>query len=207
MAIQLVPVLEPAELEALLSLPNHRYPSGRRNLAMRLLMARLGLRVSEVVGHEKRSGGGLRLADVDLTTGKITVRDAKNVQRQGRKKSCAGRIVYAANTTLEALRRYWQDRVLIIAPTDYFFVTSRGTGIAPAYIRQMMRRYGERIGLPEHKRHPHALRHTCGTELYRQTKDLRLVQTVLGHSSPQVTQIYAHLSGADVENALRHFQS
>lgn len=207
MAIQLVPVLEPDELSALLSLPNQRYPSGRRNRAMLLLMARLGLRVSEVVGHEKRSGGGLRLADVDLTTGKITVRDAKNVQRQVRKKGCAGRIVFAANSTLDALRRYWEDRALIILPTDHFFVTSKGTGIAASYVRQMVRRYGTRIGLPVHKRHPHALRHTCGTELYRMTKDLRFVQTVLGHASPQVTQIYAHLSGADVEDALRNFQA
>lgn len=87
-----------------------------------------------------------------------------------------------------------------------FAPPSRGTPVAPAFVRQMVRRYGERIGLPEHKRHPHALRHTCGTELYRQTKDLRLVQTVLGHSSPQVTQIYARLSGADVEDALRQFE-
>ena len=206
MATDLVPVLEPAELEALLAVPNPRYVSGRRNRAMLLLMARLGLRVSEVVGHEKREGGGLRISDVDLTTGKIVIRDAKRGSRRRSKKSSAGRVVYAASATLEALRRYWEDRSAIICVTDHFFVTSKGTTISPAFVRQMMRRYGERAGIPEHKRHPHALRHTCGTELYRETKDLRLVQAVLGHSSPQVTQIYAHLSGADVEDALRRFQ-
>jgi integrase/recombinase XerD len=206
-ATELIPVLEPDELEALLLVPNPRYLSGRRNRAMLLLMARLGLRVSEVVGHEKRIGGGLRITDIDLTTGKVMIRDAKSSSRRRSKKSGAGRVVYAANSTLDALRRYWEDRSKIISPTDHFFVTSKGSSIAPAFVRQMMRRYGERIGLPEHKRHPHALRHTCGTELYRQTKDIRLVQTVLGHSSPQVTQIYTHLSGADVEDALKQFQS
>ena len=206
MATEMIPVLEAEELERLLSVANPRYLSGRRNRAMLLLMARLGLRVSEVVGHEKRDGGGLRTSDVDLTSGKITIRDAKNGNRRRAKKSGAGRVVYAANATLEALRVYWQDRAGINADSDHFFVTSRGTPVAPAFVRQMVRRYGERIGLSEHKRHPHALRHTFGTELYRQTRDLRLVQTVLGHSSPQITQLYAHLSGADVQEALLRFQ-
>ena len=206
MANELVPVLEPDELQKLLSIPNARYPSGRRNQAMLLLMAQLGLRVSEVVGHEKREGGGLRIADVDLTTGKIAIRDAKNGNRRRAKKTGVGRVVYAAGATLEALRLYWHDRAGIDAGTNHFFVTTKGTPVSPAFVRQMIRRYGERIDLPHHKRHPHALRHTFGTELYRQTRDLRLVQTVLGHSSPQVTQLYAHLSGADVEDALRQFQ-
>lgn len=207
MATELVPVLEPEELNVLLSVPNKRYVSGRRNRAMLLLMANLGLRVSEVVGHEKRTGGGLRISDIDLTTGKILIRDAKNGSRKKKKKSGVGRVVYAAHETLEALRLYWEDRANLQASTDHYFVTNRGTPVAPAFIRQMMRRYGERIGLPIHKRHAHALRHTCGTELYRQTRDLRLVQTVLGHSSPQVTQLYAHISGADVHDALEKFQS
>ena len=206
MATEMIPVLEAEELERLLAVPNPRYLSGRRNRAMLLLMGRLGLRVSEVVGHEKREGGGLRITDIDFTTGKIIIRDAKNGNRRRAKKSNAGRVVYAAHGTLEALRVYWQDRAEINADTDHFFVTSRGTPVAPAFVRQMVRRYGERIGLPLHKRHPHALRHTFGTELYRQTRDLRLVQTVLGHSSPQITQLYAHLSGADVQEALLRFQ-
>ena len=169
-------------------------------------MSRLGLRVSEVVGHEKREGGGLRLEDVDLSTGKLTIRDAKDGRKKKSKKAKAGRVLYAANGTLDALRLYWEDRSKIEAPTDHFFVTGKGTPIAPAFVRQMLKRYADRIGLPAHKSHPHALRHTFGTELYRSTKDLRLVQTVMGHSSPQVTQIYAHISGSDVMDALREFQ-
>lgn len=36
-----------------------------------------------------------------------------------------------------------------------------------------------------------ATRHTCGTMLYRATKDLRLVQKHLGHARPTTTAIYA----------------
>lgn len=37
----------------------------------------------------------------------------------------------------------------------------------------------------------HAARHTYGTYLYAKTKDLRMVQKQLGHSSPATTVIYA----------------
>lgn len=36
----------------------------------------------------------------------------------------------------------------------------------------------------------HSLRHWFGSELYRQTRDLRLVQDLLGHESPTTTAIY-----------------
>ena len=36
--------------------------------------------------------------------------------------------------------------------------------------------------------------HSCGTYLYQKTKDLRLVQDQLGHSSPIVTQVYSHIT-------------
>ena len=40
----------------------------------------------------------------------------------------------------------------------------------------------------------HALRHSCGTILYNETKDLRAVQEHLGHSDPATTAKYAHVS-------------
>lgn len=39
----------------------------------------------------------------------------------------------------------------------------------------------------------HVFRHSCGTNLYAQTKDLRLVQDTLRHRDPKVTARYAHL--------------
>lgn len=39
----------------------------------------------------------------------------------------------------------------------------------------------------------HVFRHSTGTNLYAATKDLRLVQDVLGHQNPKTTARYAHL--------------
>ena len=40
----------------------------------------------------------------------------------------------------------------------------------------------------------HIFRHSCGTNLYQQTKDLRVVQDTLRHRDPKITARYAHVN-------------
>ena len=40
----------------------------------------------------------------------------------------------------------------------------------------------------------HVFRHSCGTNLYQETKDLRLVQDILRHRDPKITARYAHVA-------------
>lgn len=54
--------------------------------------------------------------------------------------------------------------------------------------KQMNRWLHERMGLEDTY---HSLRHWFGTQLYRSSRDLRLVQDLMGHSSPQTTAVYA----------------
>lgn len=44
----------------------------------------------------------------------------------------------------------------------------------------------------------HDLRHTFGTLAYKRSRDLRAVQELLGHASPQTTQIYTHIDREDL---------
>lgn len=59
---------------------------------------------------------------------------------------------------------------------------------------------GTRAGIPE--LHPHALRHACGAELLRRTKNLRVVQEQLRHVDIQTTTGYTRLTQQDVRQAL-----
>ena len=48
----------------------------------------------------------------------------------------------------------------------------------------------------------HQLRHRFGTMMYRQTKDLRLVQELMGHADPRTTAGYAAYDQADAAKAV-----
>jgi len=50
----------------------------------------------------------------------------------------------------------------------------------------------DKAGLPSHFSF-HSMRHSYATILYAKTRDLRLVQKQLGHSSPVITALYADI--------------
>ena len=68
-AKKLPTVLTEDEQERLLEQPNPRYPTGERNQTMLRLMLNTGLRLAEVTA--------LKWRHIDLTTGKLMVRQGK----------------------------------------------------------------------------------------------------------------------------------
>ncbi len=51
------------------------------------------------------------------------------------------------------------------------------------------------------KRKIYALRHTVGMRLWAHTKDIRLIQAVMGHGNQQATAAYVHTSPASIRDA------
>lgn len=58
-----------------------------------------------------------------------------------------------------------------------------------------LKQAAEHLGITQ-RVHPHALRHSYATNLLRSGTDIRTIQTQLGHSSVETTEIYAHAMGA-----------
>jgi site-specific recombinase XerD len=67
-------------------------------------------------------------------------------------------------------------------------------------IWKVVRAAGKRVGIPA--LHPHALRHACGAELLRRTKNLRLVQEQLRHADVQTTTGYTKITQQDIREGL-----
>lgn len=68
-------------------------------------------------------------------------------------------------------------------------------------IKEMLRY----AGLNKHKEGAHLLRHTFGTLVYKETKDLALVQDLLGHNDPNTTRVYTHIDKERMRQASRSF--
>jgi len=182
-------VLTATEQEALLAQPNPRYLTGHRNRMLLRLMLDTGLRLSEAIN--------LRWRDIDLNSGKVMVRQGKGAK---------DRTLWTGEENLSALVA-WRERQLseCAGAPENVFTTKAGGALAPRYVQRMVKRYAAKAGI-EKDIHPHTLRHSFATDLYRETTNLRLTQKALGHASVSTTQVYTHIVDEELEGALKSFR-
>jgi integrase len=92
---------------------------------------------------------------------------------------------------LRALRAWVKKRGQAPGP---LFVTRNKTAIGRQRVWEIVREQCAAAGIPPEKAHPHTLKHTCGTDYYARTRDIRAVQAHLGHRNIQNTLIYAAIT-------------
>jgi len=144
-----------------------------RNTALVQVMFHSALRVSEVVS--------LDLHQVDFQ-GHLFM----NIRTKGDKQIS----LPFPDLVSEALERYLKDR----EPTsdEALFLSNRGTRMSVRAVQRLLNDYGRMAGIPRPVT-PHLLRHSGATEL-ADLAPLRVVQEILGHSSPEVTARYVHVA-------------
>ncbi|END8927101.1 tyrosine-type recombinase/integrase [Campylobacter jejuni] len=72
------------------------------------------------------------------------------------------------------------------------FVNKKGTPLTQSYVSRIVEQLLFRAGIRKQKNGAHMLRHTFATLLYKNQKDLVLVQEALGHASLNTSRIYTH---------------
>lgn len=168
--------LQPEEVERIISSCDPNSPIGRRDRAILLLLARLGLRAGDIVK--------LRLGDIDWEGAVIQV-------------SGKGRRVVALPLNQEvgwALAAYLQDG-RPRTDTDVLFVRSRAPlrafashSAVSVIVARAMRRAGVAC---QSRGAAHVLRHSVATSMLRQGASLQDIAEILRHRSIETTQIYA----------------
>lgn len=149
-----------------------------RDRAMVLAMVLGGLRAAEI-----RS---LRLADVDMGLRRVRV-----VGKGGKE-----RIVPIDDVFFTECAAYLRSERPSGCRTRECFVVlrgpTRGRPMTEAGLRKVFRTHRARSGATRVR--PHRLRHTYGTELAAAGIDLLALRELMGHSSPETTARYVHLS-------------
>jgi len=151
-----------------------------------------GLRVSEICD--------LKIGDLLINQGgsSIIVRSGKGDKKRG---------VSIGSTLRNHLYRYIKWKEANHQPTDddallFTSPNSNDKKLSRQAVYHIFKRWAERAGLPD-RFSIHSCRHTYASMLYKSSDyNLRLVQSQLGHSSIQTTQVYADVLNKDAEKAV-----
>jgi len=175
---------------------------GQRNETLYVVAVHTGLRQGELLG--------LRWTDVDLDTGRLSVRCSLKVTDHGlalgpTKNNASRRCVPLNKSAVAALQAHrlrqneerlqlgklWEDY-------DLIFPNRVGKPINPSNLyHREFKVLLQKAGLHDQGFTFHSLRHTFATELFRRRMHPKIVQSLLGHSSiTQTMDRYSHLLGA-----------
>jgi site-specific recombinase XerD len=112
-------------------------------------------------------------------------------------KGAKDRYVMLSEQLLTFLRQYWRQ----VHPSGYYLFPGQNPDqpISPSSVRTVFRKAMRKIGTHKHITF-HSLRHAFATHLHEAGTDIRVIQTLLGHSSIRTTCRYTHVSNAHITN-------
>ena len=162
--------VDPGDLRQLLSVIDKV-----RDRALILLLLRTGMRIGELLNT--------KVHDVDLNNHRILIYEAE--------KNSVGRVVYYSDDAKEALLSWLRVRNTF---KENLFYGRGDKPLSYEAARSMFNKYLEKAGLLYSGYTLHCLRHTFATDLLNARMPLECLRVLLGHTSLEVTRIYARLT-------------
>lgn len=166
----------------LLSSVNSRY--ALRDYCILILLLNCGMRLSELCG--------INLSDIRDNSVRLLGKGNKE------------RVVYLNDACLFALEQYKPERAAMPRATTEkaLFLSARGTRLGPRRVEQIVAECLKAAGLGDRGYSPHKLRHTAATLMYQHGQvDIRVLKEILGHANLATTELYTHVSNAQIEHA------
>ena len=176
------------EAVRLLETPEEETLFGIRDRAILEVLYSCGVRLAEIEGMD--------LPDMKLAQRQILVEGKGSKERW----------VLFGQPTAEALEKYMGEvrPQLLEGPSEALFLNRYGKRLSRRSIEKLVKGYAARAGLRDGV-HTHTLRHTFASHMLEGEADLRVIQELLGHSSPTTTQIYTHITKQEAKNAYLNF--
>jgi site-specific recombinase XerD len=162
-------------------------PWKNRDLAIVMIGLVTGLRVESIVE--------INISDINFQSSSI------NVIEKGRK----ARTCYIGKNTTNILLTWMEDREKFLSGQEcdaLFLSSTKNNGkyvrITTSGVRKLVKKYTDNID-----KHitPHKLRSTCATTTYRNTGDIYLTASVIGHKNIQNTRRYAMVAEKERQTA------
>jgi site-specific recombinase XerD len=181
-------ILTPQEMLDLLKAARKR---SLRDWAMILLAYRHGLRTSEVCG--------LKLSDMDLKAGSISIRGLK-----GSLHTIQPIYQHRGQPLLDetaALRAWLCNRKK--GGSDYLSTSQKGGKLSRIQFFRVFQAIAESAGFSQEKRHPNVLKHSLASHLIAGNANLALIRQALGHRSINSTMAYIGTTDAQAAEALQ----
>lgn len=176
---KLTDVLTASEVIALLGQSDIDTPLGIRNRAILETFFSTAIRASELAGLDP--------SDVESERGLIRVRHGKGDK---------DRVVPISKSALGWIEKYKLDirrQWLRAGGPHKLFLTTTGNPLSRETLALIVRKSLSAAGI-EKRGACHLLRHTAATLMMENGADLRAIQTYLGHSKLETTQVYTHLT-------------
>ncbi len=141
-------------------------------------------------------GAGLRASELlNLKIKELNLNEGYGFVRNG--KGNKDRIFIIPESLKPRIIRLITDEKL--NSENYLFTSNRNNNYDIRSLQEIIKK-ASRIAYIKKKVHPHTLRHSFATHLIEQGNSLQEVQALLGHKSPETTQVYLHTASKNMIN-------
>ena len=185
-----IDLITATELRRLLDAPKGDNPMSLRDKAILELLFSTGLRVAELCSLTR---------DVDFDADSFSIRG----------KGDKIRVVFISEGARKAVKKYLDKRTDV---DDSLFIQlgprtakkDEDLALDKRSVERIVKNWAVKAGISK-KVTPHVIRHCFATDLLGNGADLRSVQLLLGHSNIGTTQIYTHVTDAELRRIHKQF--
>jgi len=139
-------------------------------------------------------GSGSRVSEVvKLKVEEINFKERTAMIRSG--KGNKDRLIIISKEWIKGLKKYLKKKKI---KSDFVFSKKNGKALSTDTVQRIVREAADKAGIKKHVT-PHCLRHSYATHLLEGGTNIRYIQSLLGHTSLNTTQIYTNVANEQLK--------